>query len=250
MVGFAIFSFFISHLLLKYTPDPFNKLVKSMAILGIIIHELCHIVMCLLTNTHIEKIRLLAKDENKEMRGKFDYFGNITVKGGNRLTFLQALLISLAPLMFSFWLFFYLWDLIFNPELNMMLFFLYLFVMISIVLAAAPSFADLISIPKAIQQDPHYSLYQAILLSLSIIAVWILALVFQLSFVHEFITYILIMIFYYAFKYSFRGINELFQTLRLRNVNLLSNQIPYGLFTRRRFKPTKPKKLGIEEAHW
>lgn len=250
MICFALFSVAISHVLLKYTPGFLNRIIRALAMVGIIIHELCHILMCLITNTRIKKIRLLAKNEDESQKGKFEYFGNITVKGGDRLTFLQAMLISLAPLIFSFWIFFFLLEQIFNPEINIVLFFLYLFIMVSIVLAAAPSFADLICIPKAFREDPYYSIYQVFLLLLSLLTFWIVVSLLQLTFFHEIIVYILIMIFYYSFKYSFKGINELIHKLNLRNSSTILNEINYKAHARRRFKPTKPRKLGIEEAHW
>jgi len=255
MIGFALFSFCISHILLRYTPEPLNKIVRILAMVGIIIHELLHVLMCILTNARIKKITLLGKrkykgkGKEKENDDKFEYFGKVRMSDKRRLTFLQALLIGLAPLIFSFWLFFLLWEQILNPQLDIMLFFLYLFIMISTVLAAAPSFEDLTSIPRAFKNDPHYSLYQIFLSTLSIITVWIVIVEFQISFFHEIINYILIMIFYYIFKYSFRGLNELIYKIRFKNA-IPSNRIKYRAYRRKRFKPTKPRKLGKREAPW
>jgi len=253
MIGFALFSFCISHILLRYTPEPLNKIVRILAMVGIIIHELLHVLMCILTNARIKEITLLGKrrykGKEKENDDKFEYFGRVRLSDKRRLTFLQALLIGLAPLIFSFWLFFLLWEQILNPQLDIMLFFLYLFIMISTVLAAAPSFEDLTSIPQAFKNDPHYSLYQIFLSTLSIITVWIVIVEFQISFFHEIINYILIMIFYYIFKYSFRGLNELIYKIRFKNA-IPSNRIKYRAYRRKRFKPTKPRKLGKREAPW
>ncbi len=255
MIGFALFSFCISYLLLKYTPDPLNKIVIMLAMVGIIIHELFHVLMCVLTNARIKKITLLGrrkkKENQKENKDESEYFGKVTISDRRRLTFLQALLIGLAPLIFSFWLFFFLLEQILNPELDIMLFFLFLFIMVSIVLAAAPSFADLTSIPRAFKNDPNYSLYQIFLLVISIITVWMIVIMYQISFFHEIVFYAVIMIFYYIFKYGLRGINELILTIRSRK-NTLPTKINYSRYTRTRgrFKPTKPRKLGIEEAHW
>ena len=123
MIGFAFFSCAISYILLRYTPDPLNKIIKLLAIIGIIIHELCHILMCLITNARIEKIRILGRNENAQNKGEFNYFGNVKLEKRRKLTFLQALLIGLAPLIFSFWLFFFLWGQILNPKINVLLFF-------------------------------------------------------------------------------------------------------------------------------
>ena len=188
MIGFALFSLCISHILLRYTPEPLNKIVRILAMVGIIIHELLHVLMCILTNARIKKITLLGKrkykGKGKENDDKVEYFGKVGMSDKRRLTFLQALLIGLAPLIFSFWLFFLLWEQILNPQLDIMLFFLYLFIMISTVLAAAPSFEDLTSIPQALKNDPHYSIYQIFLSTVSIITVWIVIVEFQISFFH------------------------------------------------------------------
>jgi hypothetical protein len=257
IIGFLLFSFLISYLLLTYTPEPLNKMVKALAITGIIIHELCHIAMCVITNTRIESINLIGRLENKEKDTnnkdpKYDYYGNVRINGNKRITFLQALLIGLAPLFVSFWLFFYLLEQLFNPQLNIFLFFLYTFIMISIAIAAAPSLADVRTIPNAFKNDPRYSMYQIFLSVLSILLIWVLINIYQLSFFlfHEVINYVLIMITYYVFKYSFRGINQIIYKISSRNRRLSNRSHHFKRYTRRRFRPTKPRKLGKEEAHW
>jgi len=257
IVGFLLFSFLISHLLLTYTPEPLNKIVNALAIIGIIIHELCHIAMCVITNIRIESINLIGRLENKEKDtsekyGKYSYFGNVKISGNKQFSFLQATLIGLAPLFVSFWLFFYLLEQLFNPQLNIFLFFLYAFIMTSIALAAAPSLTDVLTIPKAFKNDPRYSMYQIFLSVLSILLVWVLINIYQLSFFlfHEVINYVLIMITYYVFKYSFRGINRIIYKISSRNRRLSNRSHHFKRYTRRRFKPSKPYKLGKEEAHW
>ncbi len=243
---FLLFSIVVSYLLFKYIPSPLDKLVKALAIIGIIIHELCHVVMCIVTHAPISHIKLLEKVEtdDREKVHKFNYRGRVVVGGKKSLTFLQALLIGLAPLLISFWIFFLLLDLLFTTDLHVALFFLFVFVMISIVLAAAPSSADLLTIPSAFQEDPKHSLYQIFLLFLSIITVWVLIISYQLLFFHEIITYFLIGVVYYAIKYCFIGINKLLHT------EIHTKKRNYRALTRRRFKPMKPSKLGIEEPHW
>lgn len=255
IIGFLLFSFLISYLLLTYTPEPLNKIVKALAIIGIIIHELCHIAMCIITNARIENINIIDRAENKEKEkigkyGRYNYFGTIKISENKRLTFLQATLIALAPLFISFWLFFYLFDQLLNPQLNIFLFFLYAFIMISIALAAAPSLADILCIPRALKNDPYYSIYQIFLSALSIFLVWLLINIYQFSFFHEAMNYILIMIVYYVFKYGFRGINGIIYKISSRNRRSSSRSHHFKRYTRRRFKPTKPRKLGREEAHW
>jgi len=252
--GFLLFSFLISYLLLTYTPEPLDKVVTALAIVGIIIHELCHVAICLITHTRIESITLINKKENEEKKTT-SYYGNVRIKGNKSMTFLQAMLVGLAPLFVSFWLFFYLLEQLFNPQLNILLFFLYIFVMTSIALAAAPSLADVRTIPRAFKSDPQYSMYQIFLSALSILLAWMLINIYQLSvfsffLFHEAMIYILIMLVYYVFKYSFRGINGIIYKISSRNRRSSNRSQHFKRYTRRRFRPPKPRKLGREEAHW
>lgn len=244
IIGFLLFSLFISYILLNYTPEPLNKIVMALAAVGIIIHELCHALMCLITNAKIEKITLVQKTKTKDRKEKYMMTGNVKISDRTKLTFLQALLIALAPLFFMFWLFFFLWDQILNPQLNLILFFTYIFIMVSIVIACAPSIPDIACISQAFKDDPRYSLYQILLVILSLGGVWILINTYQLIFFHEIMIYALIMVFYYAFKYSFKGINKLL------HIKTDPKKRKCKALIIRRFKPVKPSKLGIEEPHW
>ena len=253
MMGiFLLVSVAISYILLNKLPSPLNKIFRTLAIAGIVIHELCHLVMCVITNASVKNVKLLerVRMEPETDKFKYRYGGRIEVDGEKKLTFLQALLIGLAPLLFSFWLFFFLWNLILTTIVDAAIFFLVIFVMISIFLSAAPSAADLICIPRAFQDDPKYSAYQTLLLVVSIILVWFVVAIYQLVFFHEIVTYVLIMITYYGIKYVLKGFNLLVRLIFSNNdVQAVQNagRKPY---MRRRYKPEKPKKLGFEETHW
>ncbi len=210
MAAFLIFSVIISYILLKYTPSPLDKLVLGLAIIGIVIHEICHVLMCLITNAPVKRVKLLEKTKLFDKEGEnYEYGGNIEIKSEKKLTFLQAVLIGFAPLIFSFWIFLFLLDFLITAELETYIAILILFIMISIVLAAAPSAVDILNIPAAFQNNPKYSCYQIFLLLISIISVWFLSIFYQITFVHELVNYILIMMFYYGIKYVFKGINEI-----------------------------------------
>ena len=210
MGGFLLFSIMVSYFLLKYTPIPLNKLVFGLAMIGIVIHELCHFLMCVITNAPIKSVKLLQRIKFYGEQGKkYGYRGSVTINTDKKLTFLQAFFIGFAPLIFSFWLFFFLLDLLFTAELDAYIAIILIFIMVSIVLATAPSAADIINIPKVFREDPKYSYYQIFLLSISIISVWILCILFQVTFFHEILNYLLIMVFYYGFKYVFWGINKI-----------------------------------------
>lgn len=244
LFGFFLFSLVISYILLTYTPEPIVILVTGLSIIGIVIHELCHLLMCLLTNTPVSHITLVRKVKTKEHDRKFRYGGAINVEERN-LTLLQALLICFAPLYLSFWLFFFLWEQISNPHISALSFFLYLFLMISISLSAAPSFPDLAVIPKAFQNDIYHSFYQILLIILSIGGVWFAVNLYDIFIFHEIFMYILIMLAYYCLKYGFRGLGYVLNWIK--SMRRIANHRPIEInirqFTRRRYKPAKPKKF-------
>lgn len=239
MLGFMLFSVIISYIILNYTPEQLLVIVQAISIIGVIIHELCHLFMCIITNTHVEKVTLVKRMKNNKYEGKHGFGGEVKISEHN-ISFLQALLIGLAPLFLSFWLFFFLWEQVSNPSIDAWLFFFYLFVMISIVLSSAPSFADLAMIPKAFQNDINYSFYQILLLILSVFLTWTVVVVHDIHVIHEIFCYITIMGVYYGLKYGFKGIGNIFYLIYEKRRNFRRpRKFKNKKFTRRRLKPSK-----------
>ena len=245
MVGFAVFSVVMSYVLLVVAPEPLNKFFQVLAVLGIVIHELCHALVCLLTDTRIRTMKILEQSDNKSKFG-LKYGGRIELKELNKLTFLQALLIGFAPLYISFWLFFFLLEQLKNPSLEVVIFYLYIFIMVSLVLSAAPSLADLLAIFGSFQFDWRHSLYQICLLLLSIWTVWFGVTYFQFEVFHEILTYLLILAGYYVYKYGFRGLRTYVQRLLGKRSSTGSETENIKKLTRRRVKPAKHRR----EAQW
>jgi len=241
MVGFAVFSVVMSYILLVVVPHPLNKFFQVLAVLGIVIHELCHVLMCLLTGTRIRTMKILARSDNESKFG-LKYGGRIELKESNKLTFLQALLIGFAPLYLSFWLFFCLWEQLKNPSLEVVIFYLCIFIMVSLVLSAAPSLADLFAIIGSFQFDWRYSLYQISLLLLSIWTVWFGVIYFQFEVFHEILTYFLILIGYHVYKYGFRGLKAIVQHFLGNRISIGSEIMSIKKLTRRRVKPAKSRR--------
>lgn len=244
MVGFAVFSVVTSYVLLVVTPEPLNKFFQVLAVLGIVIHELCHALMCLLTNTQIRTMKILEQSDSKSKFG-LKYGGRVELKDHVKLSFLQALLIGFAPLYLSFWLFFFLLEQLKNPSLEVVIFYLYIFVMVSLVLSATPSLADLLAILGSFQFDWRHSLYQICLLLLSIWTVWFGVLYFQFEVFHEILTYFLILVGYHVYKYGFRGLKAFIQHFLGERISERAN---INKLTRRRVKPAK--RTREKEAQW
>ena len=210
IIGFMLFSIVVSYLILHYIPEPYIKIFIGIMIVGIIIHELFHYLMCLITNTPVEKVNLLEKIKKEERQGyrRYEFNGSVLIKSNNNISLLQAVLVSFAPLVFSFWIFFLILDQVIHPT-NEIIFFVCLFLILSIIFSAGPSSTDLACIPRAFRENPEYSFYQILLLFLSILMVWWIIPFFGQGTVHEAIIYILIGIFYYLWKYGFKVIRHL-----------------------------------------
>jgi len=246
MIGFAIFSIVISFILLKHSPYPLDKLIRVLAALGIIIHELSHGLMCLLTNTRIKSMNLLVRS-NEGSRFGLKYGGKVELKDYIKLTFLQALLIGFAPVYISFWLFFFMWEQLKNPNLDVLMFYIYLFVMISLVLSAAPSFADLLAVFGALHFDWRYSLYQIVLVLLSVATVWLVITSYQIQIFHEIITYLAILVGYYGYKAVAMGLKTTYlHYARKRMGQFYTRRSKAKSVMRRRITPAKTR----EEAQW
>ena len=249
-----LFSLVISYILFKYASPPFTKIVQAFAIVGIIFHELCHLFMCFITHTPVRKVSLIRKIPKQDSGNEriFKYYGEVEI-GESRISFLQAFVVGFAPLYLSFWLFFFLLDQLRTTQVNPWVFVLYIFIMVSISLSAAPSFADLRLIPTAFQNDISHSLYQIMLIILAISATWLVLFGYKIHTIHELLTYLIITAFYFTFKYGFIWIGIIKHQIIL--YGKLSHKphgskIKYRKFYRRRYKPQKPHKIGIEEAPW
>jgi hypothetical protein len=215
MFEFVIISALSSYLLLRFAPEPLYTVIKCSAVIGIIIHELTHVLMCKITNTPIKQIILLEKiNRIGKKKGEFNYGRKVLVDDISRLTFLQALLISLAPIYVSFWLFFFLLQQLSNRSLDVLWFYIAIFIMISIFLAAAPSFADLLVIPQAFNNNSTHSLYQIFILFISFGIIWTISTVGHVVYFHEVIFYGLVFVAYYVFKYFFRGVKGIFKLIQ------------------------------------
>jgi len=218
VIGFLVVSLVLSFLFFRIEFKPLKIVVQVVAIVGVIVHEISHVLMCLITHAKIDDIVLLKKVENKGSSNKI-YGGQVNIQPNPRVSFLQALVIGLAPLFISFWIFFFLLHELYNPNTTELIAALYIFLMISLILGSAPSKGDWSQIVSAFTYDIEYTLYQLFLVAISIFSVWYIVATLQIPIIHEIINYIFIFIGYYLLKYSFkgvnRGVNGIFKKLRL-----------------------------------
>ena len=211
-----MFSIVISHLLLKIS-GPFHYIITAILIVGIVIHEFFHIIMCVITGTPIKSIKLIDIKKNEETPNykRYNFNGEVRIKEGEKITFLQALLVGIAPLIFSFWLCFLLLDFVVHPR-DEISFSLSIFIILSIMISAAPSSRDLKNIPDSFMNNLEYSFYQIILLTISILSVWGIISISNISNLHEIFIYMMIIMFYYIWKYGFKLFNSFFYSFKLK----------------------------------
>ena len=242
---FALASVVLSYVLLKWAPNPIDKFFQVLAVVGILIHELSHALMCVLTNTRIRSIKIVKRADADANFG-LKYGGRVDLTDYVKLTFLQALLIGLAPLYISFWLFFFIWEQLLNPGMDVIIFYIYIFIMISLVLSAAPSFADLVAVFGAFHFDWRYSLYQIALLLLSVLTIWLIITSYQIQVFHEIVTYLAILVVYYGFKAITMGVKTVYLHRLRRKQGFITKKTKTKSLTRRRVTPIKTR----EEAQW
>ncbi len=238
IIGFMIFSVIFSYLAFKYVPPPFSDIIKVLAVAGIVIHELCHYLMCIVTRSPIENVTLVKKLDFKE-EGRLGYYGEVQVQE-HRISFLQAVLIGLAPLYILFWLFFILLEILLYSQVEPVVFFVFIFIMISISLSAAPSFADFLIIPRTFLNNFNHSMYQILLIGLSFLLTFTVLTVFDLKGFHEFLIYLIVTGFYFVFKYGFHFVGNLFYK-NIYAAEKLSNRNNFKRYSRRRHNPEKER---------
>ena len=208
VVGFFVVSILVSYLFFRIEFKPIKIAVQVVAIVGIIIHEISHVLMCFVTNTKIDSVVLVNKLENKnEGPSNKIYGGQVNILTNKKLSFLQALVVGLAPLFISFWIFFFLLHELYNPNITDFLAIFYGFLMVSLILGSAPSKGDWSQIASAFTYDIEYTFYQIFLVGISILSVMYVVPTLQIPVIHEIINYIFIFIGYYLLKYTFKCVN-------------------------------------------
>jgi len=234
--GFMMFSVIISYLAFKGVPPPYSEIIKGLAIVGIVIHEICHYFMCIITRSPIEKVTLVKKLDFKEEQ-RLGYYGEVRVQA-HRMSFLQAVLIGLAPLYLSFWLFFFLLEILLYSQVDVVVFFVCIFIMISISFSAAPSFADFLIIPKTFINNFNHSMYQVLLIILSFLLTFATLIIFNFQGFHELFVYLIVTGFYFGFKFGFRLTGNLLYKNRFTG-KTFSNRNKFKRYSRRRHNPEK-----------
>ncbi len=247
VVGFLVVSLVLSVLLFRIEFKPLKIAVQVVAVVGVIVHEISHVLMCLVTHTKIDSVVLVKMVENHELSNK-KFGGQVNLQPDPRISFLQALVVGLAPLFISFWIFFLLLQEFYNPNTTELIAAIYIFIMISLILGSAPSKGDWSQIASAFAYDIEYTLYQLFLVAISVFSVWYIVATLQISVIHEIINYIFILIGYYVFKYLIKGVNR--GANRIYKKFSLKTRYPSIKYLRKRRLWHRMEETNEREVQW
>ncbi|MHA1490963.1 MAG: hypothetical protein ACTSRI_15115 [Promethearchaeota archaeon] len=238
-----------SRLLLRHDLGPFSNIVLALTYIGIWVHEISHFLASLAVGIVPKGIKVRYRSERT---GEVHPHGWVAFSGKNtKMSFLQTLIICLAPLFVSTWLIYLSLSAFLSPEFSPFLRIFSACFCVSLFLGASPSSWDFKLIPISFKSDSRHSLYQIFLVSLSFLSTFILINFFAIVFEIYFFYYLIVIAFYISCKYGFKLMDKIVR--KLSRENKKRNNLPklkYKAFTRRRIKPPSAKELGIQESPW
>jgi uncharacterized membrane protein len=112
--------------------------------------------------------------------------------------------------------------------------------MISLVFSASPSIPDLTIITRAFSHNTEHSFYQIFLVILSLLATWSIESSVNFD-LHEWHIYLIIIGFYFVFKFGFRLIKHIFYSLyemKTKRIDIRNFQNKKIIYRRRKLWKT------------
>ncbi|MFX1314411.1 MAG: hypothetical protein ACFE9T_00975 [Promethearchaeota archaeon] len=220
---------------------PFYPITSRMAFMGVIIHELCHYVMCIIVGMRPENIKIKWWAEKTRI---VQPHGSVRVKPRS---FLQDFLITFAPLYLSTWLaMFFFYIAVYSSYLAPIRIIAGI-LLVSTIIGAAPSAGDMAFLFAVIRKDPIRTLYQIFLVILSIIILMVTLYLSKIVFFLDIFYYLSIAAIYWVLKLSIMGISKVIAIRQAKDIRSY-HHLKVRRFARHRYKPQKPYKLGIEEC--
>ena len=214
----------------------FYPIVIRLRFIGVAVHEFSHYVMNLVVGIKPIAIMIRWRDEQTYRRSPH---GAVQSKPRS---FLQALVICLAPLYICTWLIFLSLNVMIGSQFNPLLRIIAGVFFISLFLGAAPSAQDFNNIPNSFRIDPSHSLYQIVLICISGLILWHVLISTRITFILDVFYYLSIIGIYLLLKFSLIGMSRIIQRLQLSNFRK-TQKLKFKKFTRRYYKPKKPPKL-------
>ncbi|TFF94132.1 MAG: hypothetical protein EU544_04885 [Promethearchaeota archaeon] len=218
--------------------SPTLILIKIVGIVGILIHELSHFFMCLITGVTPNGFHLSYSDQE----------GNITVSKTEQMTFLQGLLICIAPLLIASYIAYICVYVMFLTTLHIFIKVICGVVFVSILMHSRPSSADIHTFKETFSNDPTYSLYQIGLGIVSGIIIFLinLPLPYYLSFIH----YLLIGVLYTVITYGVLALRRGVEYIMSKQNSYTPQAAGMSSSYRTRNKTQKPKREQLPRRQW
>ncbi|MBN1214293.1 MAG: hypothetical protein JXA99_02510 [Candidatus Lokiarchaeota archaeon] len=188
-----ISGFFLSILISFIESKTLGTIFDIISFIGIILHELSHYTMCLLMGIVPSEIHMSYKNMS----------GYVLSKKG---TFMQGFLISLAPLFIGSYIAWFCLDFILSSLVIWYYRLLAFIVVISILIAAGPSYADIKCLGRSFNDDIKKSLGQIAIVVISSVCVWFITKDIAIPEKFSFLYFIYITIGYFLIKYLILGI--------------------------------------------
>jgi hypothetical protein len=214
---------------------------KILGVVGVAFHEISHLVMCIITGVKPSKMKVSYRSTS----------GSVRFDATERITFLQAALIGIAPLVFSSYAAYGMFYVMFNMDISLIYKVLAGIFFLSLLLGAKPSNTDFKNIGLGFKGDSVYSLYQIFLVIISGVLVYIIVYFTKLylPFYLTFLYFIFMGILYYILKYVFIGIRKLYMWLKIKFISHNFSGPPRDLY-RKHVKTEKRIEETIERGQW
>ncbi len=185
-------------LLYHQTKGKYKTAFSVLGFIGVAIHEAAHATLCLITGVPVKRVEVNYRNK---MTGRVDPHGSVALERPQKVSFIQSLLIGIAPLLVGVIVFFFLLEIALDMSAKPLYRIVSGIICVSVLLGVRPSTVDLKNIAVTFQKNPSQSFFQVILLCSSFGLVWILVDLFTIDFSLEFIYYFLIGVVFVVLKY-------------------------------------------------
>ncbi len=230
-----------------HTPG-FKTFFDIIAFIGVFVHELAHYTLGTLFGAKMGKITVRYRNRKVSRISPHGWVDNPEYE---RQSFIQAFMISFAPLFVSTFLFMFCLDIIFHIQAEIWIKLIAVLFCVSLLIGSEPSGQDVKLVGRKFNTDPRYSLYQICLVVLSMVLVWLFVDLYFIILPFEVLYYIeyflFVALFYYTLKFVFWVIGKIIKGIRTK-LGKGDISSPMFLSRKRRFKEFKKQKE--KEAQW
>ena len=219
-----------------------------LAFVGIFVHEMAHLIVSNLFGVKTGRVRVKYFSDDKM---RISPHGSVNLPEFERNSFVQTLVISVAPLIVSTFLFLFCLDIVYNIKTEPWIDIIAIFFIVSLFIGSEPSGQDMRLIGFTFKKNPRYSLYQIFLIVVSGLFVLIFVDLYFISLPFEVLYYIEYFIFvallYFCFKCTFWVIGKVTSAVGSK-INKTNVSNPKFLTRKRRFKDFRKEKE--KKAQW